>query len=151
MKRLIWTLIAIVACFPFAATTTGCGLFTTRTIQVISAWLSDLATIVAQGDNAINLVQQFIDSSVTDPALKLKLNEDISKCRAGLNTIALLGQGSKAITQEQYDLAAKDFRAAWATLTIDLLGTGKLAGAKPGASGGFTVPEPMALTYRVRP
>ena len=151
MKRLIWTLIAIVACFPFAATTTGCGLFTTRTIQVISAWLSDLATIVAQGDNAINLVQQFVDTSITEITLKSQIDADIARCRSGLNVIALLEQGSTAVTQEQYDLAAKDFRAAWATLTIDLLGTGKLAGAKPGASGGFTVPEPMALTYRVRP
>jgi poly(3-hydroxybutyrate) depolymerase len=149
VNKSIWAAILIVGSAPFVATSTGCWI-SPKTAADIATILADIATVIAQGTGALDAVQRYGDSVITDANLKAKFDADVLRGRAGLDALAQLEQGAKSITQDQYDAAAQSFKTAWKEITDDLLGASSQETSGKLRATTFEMPKPMALTYKVR-
>lgn len=112
--------------------------------------LSDASAVLQIVDTA---AQEFFRTHPDiPPETRARYVDLYSKTVSSLNGANHALRGVQDVDQEQYDAAFKEFRAAYADLSVFLKDEGIMTGSGLKASpegGEIDLPEPLALTYRV--
>lgn len=119
-------------------------------IPKIVAVLADATSTLQIIDTAVE--EWFDQHPDVDPKVRAEYRLLYAKCHEALNGANHALQGAEDLTQNDYDAAFAEFKAAYIQLR-DLLYREGIASTdgKLGAAGATVdVPEPMALTYRVQ-
>jgi hypothetical protein len=130
-----------------ALSTAGCA-------QVVSHLPSVIAA-VTDGMLVIDSIERFIDAffrQKPSPDLEKKVRDGIARSRSALSAALRLAQGTEKLEQAQIDAAFADFKAAYTELLVILgpLGVQQQGTALRATPGGLIVPEPLALTFKLK-
>lgn len=122
-----------------------------------AALFPTIAAVVSDATAVLSIIERAVDSWFThkpNPELQAKINTALSETWAALRVATAATEGAESLTQEEYDAAFKDFQDAYTELHDMLKRVGILRGTQllgsPEAVEGVEIPEPMALSYKVK-
>jgi len=151
--RLAQAIVIALCLIVVPVSTTGCVRGAIPVLSNVAAVLDDAANIL----RAIDLtVRSFFFQG--DPDARTKYEKLMAGAYAGLGVATKAIAGLEDLDQAKYDEAFEEFKKAYAELAAYLKESGALRSSKLrlGASGQsvagdeIELPEPMALSYRVR-
>jgi hypothetical protein len=155
MKRIIF---AAALCVALTPALTGCASLQ-KVPEVVNDVASEILRDVQEAQQIIEVLHSLTTSYFllhSDPAMQANVEQGFAVVDLALNAAIRASIGAKSASDNEYDLAFANFRAAWLDLAslLKSLGIMTADSGKPGAMkstrGHLDVPEPRAAHNRVK-
>lgn len=135
---------------PVAATAAGCA-----ALSAVAPALPAIAGVISDAVAVLSLINVAVQQFMRNNNVPLDVQEEYASLHAkairALNAANAALRGTKHVSQKEFDAAFNDFFFAFSELRDMLIRNGMMTEGKMAVgAGAVDIPEPAALTFRVK-